>query len=136
VLPLPTTIQPDGERIVLVRPGAYDPKHIKFEQVIQLGTMINDVLNVEDDNFGIGGLTVIVDFAKVTPSHLAQMKPTLLGKIFTLLQEASVVRFHAVHLINIPPAFETVYNMAMGMLSEKNQARFGAKFLVSEISSK
>jgi CRAL/TRIO domain len=130
VLPLPNTIQPDGERIILVRPGAYDPKNVKFEQIIQLGSMLNDVLNIEDDNFGISGLIVVVDFANVTPSHLAQMKPSVLSKIFTLLQDASLVRFHAIHLINTPPTFETVYTMAIRMLSEKNQASFAAKLLV------
>jgi hypothetical protein len=56
VLPLPETIEPDGPRIVLIRPGAYDAKTIKFENIIELGTMIQDLLNIEDDNFVVGGL--------------------------------------------------------------------------------
>uniref|UniRef100_A0A182SEE1 CRAL_TRIO_N domain-containing protein n=1 Tax=Anopheles maculatus TaxID=74869 RepID=A0A182SEE1_9DIPT len=54
-LPLPLTDGPDAPRIMLIRPGVYDPKQYTIEEVIKVSTMINDILMLEDDNMVIAG---------------------------------------------------------------------------------
>lgn len=43
-LPLPQTEKPDGPRIILIRPGAYDASVYTVADVIKISNMIQDIL--------------------------------------------------------------------------------------------
>lgn len=49
------TETPDSPRILLIRPGVYDPNLYKIEDILKVANMINDILMLEDDNFAVVG---------------------------------------------------------------------------------
>lgn len=69
-LPLPLTDGPDAPRIMLIRPGVYDPKQYTIEEVIKVSTMINDILMLEDDNMVIAGQVSLADARRRTGGSL------------------------------------------------------------------
>ncbi|XP_058066736.1 retinol-binding protein pinta-like [Anopheles bellator] len=122
-LPLPQTDGPAAPRIVLVRPGIYDPHRYRIEEVIKVSTMLNDIMMLEDDNMVIGGQVGILDMANVTPAHFLQFTPTFVKKMTMMSQEASPLRQKGFHYINTPSSFELVFNMFKSFMSEKNRSR-------------
>ncbi|XP_035899059.1 uncharacterized protein LOC118506264 [Anopheles stephensi] len=122
-LPLPLTDGPDAPRIMLIRPGVYDPKQYTIEEVIKVSTMINDILMLEDDNMVIAGQVGILDLANVTSAHFLQFTPTFVKKMTMMSQEGSPLRQKGFHYINTPTGFETVFNMFKSFMSEKNRSR-------------
>jgi hypothetical protein len=77
-----------------------------------------------------------LDFTHVTATHLTQLKPMLLKKIFTLLQDGSPLRQRGYHFIHLPPTFQTVFNMVNGLMSEKNQKRLEEQYMVEALLNK
>ncbi|XP_035787700.1 retinol-binding protein pinta-like [Anopheles albimanus] len=122
-LPLPQTNGEDAPRIMLIRPGVYDPKQYRIEEVIKVSTMFNDVMMLEDDNMVIGGQIGILDLANVTPAHFLQFTPTFVKKMTMMSQEGSPLRQKGFHYINTPSGFELVFNMFKSFMSEKNRSR-------------
>uniref|UniRef100_A0A182PGB9 CRAL-TRIO domain-containing protein n=1 Tax=Anopheles epiroticus TaxID=199890 RepID=A0A182PGB9_9DIPT len=122
-LPLPLTDGPDAPRIMLIRPGVYDPKRYTIEEVIKVSTMINDIVMLEDDNMVIAGQVGILDLANVTSAHFLQFSPTFVKKMTMMSQEGSPLRQKGFHYINTPTGFETVFNMFKSFMSEKNRSR-------------
>ncbi|XP_053661311.1 retinol-binding protein pinta-like [Anopheles marshallii] len=122
-LPLPLTDGPDAPRIMLIRPGVYNPKEYTAEEVIKVSTMINDILMLEDDNMVIAGQVGILDLANVTSAHFLQFTPTFVKKMTMMSQEGSPLRQKGFHYINTPTGFETVFNMFKSFMSEKNRSR-------------
>jgi hypothetical protein len=57
-LPLPGTDGPDGPRIMLIRPGTYDPNQYTISDVMRVSTMMNDLLMLEDDHMTIAGQVI------------------------------------------------------------------------------
>lgn len=43
-LPLPYTEKPDGPRLILIRPGAYDASIYTVAEMIKISNMIQDIL--------------------------------------------------------------------------------------------
>ncbi|XP_058460640.1 alpha-tocopherol transfer protein-like [Malaya genurostris] len=122
-VPLPTTETPDGPRILLIKPGAYNPDDYTIQEVFKFNCMMGDILLKEDDNLGIAGQVGILDLANTKMAHFLQFSPTFVKKITMLSQEASPLRLKGFHYINTPPGFETVYNMFKGFMNEKNRSR-------------
>ena len=54
-VPLPNTVTPDGPRIILVRPGVYDPSKYTIQEVFRYNTMMSDIMMKEDDNLVVAG---------------------------------------------------------------------------------
>ncbi|XP_053684681.1 retinol-binding protein pinta-like [Sabethes cyaneus] len=122
-IPLPETETSDGPRIILIRPGAYDPEKFSIQDVFKFNCMMGEVMMREDDNVGIAGQMGIIDLANTTMAHFLQFNPTFVKKVTMLSQEASPLRLKGFHYINTPTGFETVYNMFKGFMNEKNRSR-------------
>ncbi|ETN66916.1 hypothetical protein AND_001287 [Anopheles darlingi] len=54
-IPLPNTVTPDGPRIILIRPGTYDPTKYTIQEVFRYNTMMADIMMKEDDNLIVAG---------------------------------------------------------------------------------
>jgi hypothetical protein len=48
-LPLPYTEKPDGPRLILIRPGAYDASIYTVAEMIKISNMIQDILMNEGE---------------------------------------------------------------------------------------
>lgn len=122
-VPLPKTGSPDGPRILLIRPGAYNATQFSFLETIKVGMMIQDVQYLEDDNMAVAGDLGVIDLANVTAGHFFQITPTMLKKVLLLKQDGSPLRQKGFHFINIPPGFETLAKMGRKLLTDKNRDR-------------
>ncbi|EAA43295.4 AGAP012165-PA, partial [Anopheles gambiae str. PEST] len=122
-VPLPNTVTPDGPRIILVRPGVYDPSKYTIQEVFRYNTMMSDIMMKEDDNLVVAGQVGILDLANVTSAHFLQFTPTFVKKMTMMSQEGSPLRQKGFHYINTPTGFETVFNMFKSFMSEKNRSR-------------
>lgn len=122
-LPLPATERPESPRIVLVRPGIYDPSLYTVQDALRVTTMMLDYLLNEDDNFVIAGQIGIIDLGGVTLQHFLQFNPTTIKKMTVLTQDAAPGRQKGLHWINTPRGFEQVFNIFTGFMNEKNRSR-------------
>lgn len=92
---IPLPLDPDvenGPRIVLLRPGRYDPKEFHIVDIFKIYVLFTDYFLLNDDNFIVKGLIGILDLTNVTPEHFAQFKPELVKKMTYLCQHASPAR--------------------------------------------
>ncbi|XP_055692286.1 uncharacterized protein LOC129795224 [Lutzomyia longipalpis] len=122
-LPLPATETPGSPRIMLIRPGAYNPEKFTFTEVMKVGNMVSDFVMLNDDNTMIAGQIDILDLGNVIAGHFLQMNPGLVRKITLLTQKGLPMRQLETHCINTPPGFETLFNMFKGFVSEKQRNR-------------
>lgn len=122
-VPLPNTEGPASPRIVLIRPGLYDPAQYTIQDVFRYNSMMSDIMMMEDDQLGIAGQVGILDLANTTMAHFLQFSPTFVKKVTMLSQEGSPLRLKGFHYINTPSGFEMVYNLFKNFLNEKNRTR-------------
>lgn len=126
-LPLPVTEHPGSPRIMLIRPGQYDPNKFTIQEVMRVSTMVNDILMIEDDNMVVSGQIGILDLANVTFAHLVQIQPAFIKKLTMMWQESTPIRQKAFHYINTPRGFEQVFNLFKGFMNEKMKSRVSCK---------
>lgn len=122
-LPLPNLVGPDGSRVFLIRPGAYDANKHSIQEVMTVSYMVVDILLLEDDNLTIAGQMGVLDLANVTMTHFLQMTPSFVKKMTMLGQEASPLRQKGFHYIHTPSGFETIFNLFKSFMNEKNRTR-------------
>jgi len=122
-LPLPNTGSSGSPRIVLFRYYAYDPSHVRAEDVVKVITMINDLLMNEDDNSVVSGHIWVVDLAHISMGHIVQWQPEVVKKAIMILQESSPIRLKGMHYINAPKIFEQMFNLIKSLLNEKMKKR-------------
>lgn len=56
IIPLINTETPTSPRIIIIRPGAYDPEKFKVPDTVKINVMIQDLLAMEDDQYVICGV--------------------------------------------------------------------------------
>jgi CRAL/TRIO domain len=134
-LPLPLTEKPDSPRLVLVRPGIFNPSNFTIQDAMRVTTMMLDFMLNEDDNFVIAGQIGILDLSGVTVQHFLQFNPTFIKKMTVLTQDAAPGRQKGLHWINTPRGFEQVFNVFTGFMNEKNRSRVRNFFIVRCILS-
>ncbi|GAB0099040.1 alpha-tocopherol transfer protein-like [Sergentomyia squamirostris] len=123
-VPLPLTETPNSPRIMLFRPGVYNPTLYSIHDMIRVALMVNDILLCRDDNRTIAGQIGIVDLQGATMAHLGQANVTLMRNFSRITQDASPLRQKGFHFVNPPSGFVTIYNLARGMFNQKMQQRF------------
>lgn len=123
LVPLPNTITPDGPRIMLIRPGRYDPQKYSIEDVFRVNSHFMDILLQEDDNMVVAGQMGIIDLSNCTMAHFLQMSPSTVKRITVLSQDASPLRLKGFHYVHTPSGFEMVFNLFKKFLNEKNRNR-------------
>jgi hypothetical protein len=122
-LPIPTLDNPASPRVVLIRPGIFDPNIYTIQDAMKVTTMMLDVLLNEDDNFIIAGSIGVLDLSGVTLQHFLQYSPVFIKKMVTITQDASPGRLKALHWINCPNGFEYVFNLFTSFMNEKNRSK-------------
>jgi hypothetical protein len=128
-LPLPLLESSSSPRIVLIRPGIFDPAKYSIQDAMKVTTMMLDILLNEDDNFIIAGQLGILDLTGVTLQHFMQYNPVFIKKMMVITQDAAPGRLKGLHWINCPRGFEQVFNLFTSVMSEKNRSRVSSTFV-------
>lgn len=125
-LPLPLLEDSSAPRVILIRPGIFNPNFYTIQDAMKVTTMMLDILLNEDDNFVISGQVGVLDLSGVTLQHFLQYNPTFIKKMMTITQDAAPGRLKGLHWINCPRGFEQVFNLFTSMMNEKNRSRVSA----------
>ncbi|XP_075167485.1 alpha-tocopherol transfer protein-like [Haematobia irritans] len=120
---LPLPLGEDGPRIVLMRPGNFDPDIISIFDIIKLDVLVHDILMLEDDNCVVSGFIHMVDMAGFTTKQMMQLQPTRMKRIIYYMEGALPVRTRSSHMFNTGSTFETIFNMMKPMLPDKVKER-------------
>lgn len=113
----------DGPRIVLMRPGHYDPDVASMYEIMKVDVLFNDLLLLEDDHCVISGYVHIVDFTGFSAKHMLQFQPAKMKHIVYYTEEALPIRVKASHAFNTGSTFETMYGLIKPFLPSKVQER-------------
>lgn len=122
-LPLPELENSASPRVVLVRPGIFDPAEYTIQDAMKVTTMMLDILLNEDDNFVVSGQLCVLDLAGVTLQHFLQYSPSFIKKMVVITQDAAPGRLKGIHWINCPRGFEQVFSLFTSFMSDKNKSR-------------
>jgi len=132
MLPLPTKTA-DGVTIILGRFGVWDPYVYSMEFIMKLGMTVTEVMAMEDEDVTVTGFVLINDNTNTSIAHMAAFAPTVAKKAAVFMQDGYPMRPKALHYINTPPAFDTVFNIFKGFMKEKMKKRL--HFHGSDLSS-
>jgi CRAL/TRIO domain len=122
-LPLPVLEHPAAPRIILIRPGIFDPNLYTIQDAMRVTSMMLDILLNEDDNFIIAGQVGVLDLNGVTLQHFLQYNPVFIKKMMVITQDAAPGRMKGLHWINCPRGFDQVFNLFTSFMNEKNRSR-------------
>ncbi|KAM8703544.1 hypothetical protein ACLKA7_008206 [Drosophila subpalustris] len=115
-------ITPNGRRITFIRgiDCDFQPHHIL--DAMKVALMIGDV-RLAEESMGIAGDVFILDAAVASASHFAKFSPTVVKKFLIAVQEAYPVKVKEVHVINISPLVDTIFNFVKPFVKEKIRSR-------------
>lgn len=120
---MPLTDNPESPRVILIRPGCFDPSLYSIQDAMKVSTMMQDIMINEDDSFVISGQIGILDLSGVNVGHFMQFSPTFVKKMTVMTQDSSPIRQKGLHWINTPRGFESVFNIFTAFMNEKNRSR-------------
>ncbi|XP_073811544.1 retinol-binding protein pinta-like [Musca autumnalis] len=122
-LSLPTPLNGDGPRIVIIRNGCYDPEKHSFGDIMRVFQAWNEITMWEDDYAIVNGFVHIADLKNWGKQHFFQMTPSLMKKMTVYSEEALPLRPKSSNFINVPSIFESLFNIVKPMMSEKQLNR-------------
>ncbi|XP_049866600.1 uncharacterized protein LOC126367214 [Pectinophora gossypiella] len=120
ILPKVDNLQP---RVVLLRPGRYDPAVNHIADVMCVLYYLIQILVVEDDTATVLGTKIVTDYEGVNMNHLAQANPTFMRKMIAVSQESMPLRLKGSHHVNVPSGIEVVFTLVKTLLSQKANER-------------
>lgn len=88
-----------------------------------MGTMIGDILFMEEDNCTVSGLVEIMDMTNLTINHLFHLNPSFLKKCSTYSDEAMPLRHKGIHFVCTIPQFEGAYNTLKTLMGNKDNRK-------------
>lgn len=81
--------------------------------------MLLELLALECDNASVAGLFFVVDARDVNMEQMMQYDPFLLKKTFMLVDQCLPLRFAEIHLVNMIPSGQTIFNFVTSFLPAK-----------------
>ncbi|XP_031627386.1 retinol-binding protein pinta-like isoform X2 [Contarinia nasturtii] len=127
-IPLPMPQSYDGPRIILIRPGAYNPEEFDIVDVFKMYILLTDFLLMEDDNFVVSGQVGILDLTNVTSAHFDQFKPDIVKKMTYLCQDSLPVKPMGFHYVCCPDGFEFIFNLFKSFMLFVHGQNFGTLY--------
>ncbi|XP_068086601.1 retinol-binding protein pinta [Anabrus simplex] len=116
--------EPDCGPLWLYRPSNFDPKVSNVNDVVKVMFMMVEIVLMESEESVIYGQNLLIDLENVSMSHLLQLSPLLIKKLFQVWQAGYPCRPQAMNFINTPSFFETLLSLMRSLLKEKLKARF------------
>lgn len=95
---LPKPCSPKGARVIIVRPGAYDPNKFNVLDTMKLNNMSTELLLRDDDHIVVAGMRVIIDLKNVGMGHFTQMTPSNVKK---MVMSGQVIMFFCGLLLHL-----------------------------------
>ncbi|KAI9559302.1 hypothetical protein GHT06_016091 [Daphnia sinensis] len=120
-LPLPDYDQ-HGRKVIIIRPGCYDPYRFKPEDIEKANFMISEVMVLDDEQMFVTGMVIIYDCQGYTLNHLTQRPLSLTKKHMYYLQSAPLSP-KTINFIRTNSVFQTAYNVMSTMVNEKMKQR-------------
>ncbi|KAK8375017.1 hypothetical protein O3P69_017775 [Scylla paramamosain] len=112
-----------GRRVMLTRPGVFDPSTTNMDELSKAMMMLVDVWMEEDEASIVTGVVMVEDFNDFSISHLTSLSPVTIKKMMTLFQDGYPMRPKGLNYINTPAAFDTVFNIFRSFMKEKMKKR-------------
>ncbi|XP_045114535.1 alpha-tocopherol transfer protein-like isoform X3 [Portunus trituberculatus] len=112
-----------GRRIILSRPGVFDPSTTSIDELSKTMMLLCDIFMEEDETLSVTGMVMVEDFKNFSLSHLAALSPVTVKKMTTLFQDGYPMRPKGLNYINTPAAFDTVFNIFRSFMKEKMKKR-------------
>lgn len=122
-LVLPKSEDPVQPRLILLRPGAYDPEKYHVCDILCVFYYLIQILVIEDDAACVVGTKTLVDYQGVSVSHIAQTSAGLLKKIVFICQDSMPLRLKGSHHVNLITGLDTALNIVKSFLNEKPRQR-------------
>jgi hypothetical protein len=73
-------------KVIIMRPGCFDPMLFKAEDIDKANFMISDTMGREDEQMFVTGMVIIVDVQGFSLNHLTQKPLALFKKQMYFLQ--------------------------------------------------
>ncbi|EDV91467.1 alpha-tocopherol transfer protein-like [Drosophila grimshawi] len=121
---------PQGPRVIISQFCKIDPKQSNPREAFKLLFMLLELLALECDIASVNGLFYVVDARDVNMEQMLQYDPFLLKKTFMLVDQCLPLRFAEIHLVNMLPSGQKIFNFVTSFLP----ANLPFKFIVHKKS--
>ncbi|XP_057368644.1 retinol-binding protein pinta-like [Daphnia carinata] len=121
-LPLPG-YDHQGRKVVLIRPGSYDPDKIKLEHIQRASFMVWEVMGDEDEQMFVTGMILIFDLTNFGMNHFTAMPLATVKKLMPCWEDASPIRPKSMNYIHTPSIFNLVNNFMNTIMKDKMKQR-------------
>lgn len=112
-------VNAQGARVIISQFCKVDPKQSSPREAFKLLFMLLELLAMECDNATVAGLFWVVDARDVSMEQMLQYDPFLLKKSFMFVDQCLPLRFTEIHLVNMIPSGQTVFNFVTSFLPAK-----------------
>ncbi|CAB3360784.1 Hypothetical predicted protein [Cloeon dipterum] len=125
--PLPG-LTSEGNRVIWMCSAQPELNISSASTAMKLALMIGD-LRLKLEEHGVAGDVYVLDAAHATAQQFAKFTPAIIRKFLISVQEAYPVRLRQVHVININPLVDVIFNFVKPLLKEKikNRIHFHSK---------
>ncbi|KAK4010341.1 hypothetical protein OUZ56_019487 [Daphnia magna] len=121
-LPLPG-YDHQGRKVVLIRPGAYDPTKTKIEHIQRASFMVWDIMSDEDEQMFVTGMLLLFDFSDYAMNHFTAMPFSMIKKLMPCWEDASPIRPKSMNYIHTPSIFNLINNLINSVMKDKMKQR-------------
>ncbi|KAF2349281.1 CRAL-TRIO lipid binding domain, partial [Trinorchestia longiramus] len=112
-----------GRKVIIVRSTGYDPNKFSIDEVMRSSDFIGSVMAEEEEQWSVTGVVQVVDIGGAVAAHAMQLTPAFVKKAMTIWQDGYPMRPKALHYINTPQSFDTVFNIFKSFMKEKMRKR-------------
>ncbi|XP_046459123.1 alpha-tocopherol transfer protein-like isoform X1 [Daphnia pulex] len=100
-----------GRKVVLIRPGVFDPAKMKIENIQRASFMVWDIMSDEDEQMFVTGMLLLFDFSDYGMNHFTAMPLSMIKKLMPCWEEASPLRPKSMNYIHTPSIFNLINNL-------------------------
>ena len=75
-----------GRKVILMRPGCFDPYRHRPEDMDKVSFMVSDVMGLEDEQMFVTGIVIVIDLEGYSLAHVTQRPLALTKKHMRYLQ--------------------------------------------------
>lgn len=122
-------VNAQGARVIISQFCKVDPKQSSPREAFKLLFMLLELLAMECDNATVAGLFWVVDARDVSMEQMLQYDPFLLKKSFMFVDQCLPLRFAEIHLVNMIPSGQTVFNFVTSFLPAKLPWKVRCRYL-------
>lgn len=112
-----------GRYTLLMKMSSFDPNNMKLDDMLKCNMMIMELAMKDNLQAQLKGIVIVQDMSGMTAAHATQLSISLAKKMTTVFQDAYPSQPKAFHVLNLPGAMETIYNMMQSLQKQKMRER-------------